>query len=82
MTVTSEGLPLNSKYIKMGREEGGFPSFPHTATPCNCLPCGLTVIHLRLCDSSLWTLARSQPPIFLHQVEDCDRRCQSDLGIL
>ena len=24
MTVTSEGLLLNSKYIKMGREEGGF----------------------------------------------------------
>ena len=28
----------------------GFSSFPLTATPCNCLPCGLTVIHLRLCD--------------------------------
>ena len=24
MTVTSEGLLLNSKYIKMGREERGF----------------------------------------------------------
>ena len=24
MTVTSEGLLLNSKYITMGREEGGF----------------------------------------------------------
>ena len=24
MTVMSEGLLLNSKYIKMGREEGGF----------------------------------------------------------
>ena len=24
MTVTSEGLLLNSKYIKMGREEGFF----------------------------------------------------------
>ena len=24
MTVTSEGLLLNSKYIKMGREKGGF----------------------------------------------------------
>ena len=32
MTVTSEGLLLNSKYIKMGREEGGFLSFPHTVT--------------------------------------------------
>ena len=38
MTVTSEGLLLNSKYIKMGREEVGFLSFPHTATSCNCLP--------------------------------------------
>ena len=24
MTVMSDGLLLNSKYIKMGREEGGF----------------------------------------------------------
>ena len=31
MTVISEGLLLNSKYIKMGREEEGFP---HTATSC------------------------------------------------
>ena len=38
----------------MGREElgggGGFSTLPHTTTACNCLPCGLTVIHLRLCD--------------------------------
>ena len=34
MTVMSEGLLLNSKYIKMGREEGGFLSFPHTVTSC------------------------------------------------
>ena len=27
MTVMSEGLLLNSKYIKMGREEGGFQAF-------------------------------------------------------
>ena len=38
MTVISEGLLLNSKYIKMAREEGGFSSFTHTATSCNCLP--------------------------------------------
>ena len=38
MTVMSEGLLLNSKYIKMGREEGGFLSFPHTATSCKRLP--------------------------------------------
>ena len=31
MTVMSEGLPLNSN-----REEGGFLSFPRTATPFNC----------------------------------------------
>ena len=37
MTVMSEGLLVNSKYIKMGREEGFFLSFPHTATSCNCL---------------------------------------------
>ena len=29
MIVMSEGFLLNSKYIKMGREEGGFSSFPH-----------------------------------------------------
>ena len=53
MTVMSEGLLLNSKYIliQTGREEGG-PVFKlySTATSCKCLPCGLTVIHLRLCD--------------------------------
>ena len=51
MTVTSEGLLRNSKYIKMGREEGGFLSFPHTATSCNCLPWvnHLAVIHLWFC---------------------------------
>ena len=38
ITVMSEGLLLNSKYIKMGREVGGFLSFPKTATSCNCLP--------------------------------------------
>ena len=38
MTAMSEGLLLNSKYIKMGREEGGFLSVPHPATSCNCLP--------------------------------------------
>ena len=41
MTVTSEGLPLNSK-IKIGREER-VSSFPHTATSCNCFPCGLII---------------------------------------
>ena len=51
MTVMSEGLLLNSKYFKMGREEGVFKlSFSHTATSCKCLPYGLTVIYLRLCD--------------------------------
>ena len=59
MIVMSEGLLLNSNYIKMGREKrggggggggGGVSSFPYTATSCDCLPCGLTVIHLQLCD--------------------------------
>ena len=30
MTVTSEGLLLNSKYIKMGREEGFFKLSSHS----------------------------------------------------
>ena len=50
MTVMSEDLLLNSKYIQNGSRGGGFSSFTHTATSCKCLPCGLTVIHLRLCD--------------------------------
>ena len=57
MTVISEGLLLNSKYIKMGREEGGFQAFltppknrPLPCMPGKCLPCSLTVIHLRLFD--------------------------------
>ena len=51
MTVMSEGLLLNSKYIQMGREEGGFQALlTQPATSCKCLPCSLTVIHLRLCD--------------------------------
>ena len=45
ITVISEGLLL-----KNGSRGGGFSNFPHTATSCKCLPCGLTVIHLRLCD--------------------------------
>ena len=43
MTVMSEGFPLNSKYIKMGREEMGFSSLPRSATSCNCLPCSLII---------------------------------------
>ena len=52
MTIISEGLLLNSKYIPMGREEGDSlqPFLTQPPQPCNCLPCGLTVIHLRLCD--------------------------------
>ena len=39
MTVRSEGLLLHSKYIKMGREDGGFQAFLiHAATAYNCLP--------------------------------------------
>ena len=30
MTVTSEGLLLNSKYIKMGRERGSFKLSSHS----------------------------------------------------
>ena len=38
MTVMSEGLLLNSKYIKMGLEEGGFQAFltqPPLVIVCN-----------------------------------------------
>ena len=49
MTVMREDLLLNSKYIKMGREEWGFQAFltkPPLVIVCHCL----TVIHLRLCE--------------------------------
>ena len=35
MTVMSEGLLLNSKYIKMGREEGGFQAFLKKLIVCH-----------------------------------------------
>ena len=43
MTVMSEGLLLNSKYIKMGLEEGVFKLSSHNHLL-------LAVIHLRFCD--------------------------------
>ena len=64
MTVVSEGLLLNSKYIlKWVARRRVFKLSSHSHLLC-CLPCGLTVIHLRLFDrkkslgavSSLWTL--------------------------
>ena len=54
MTVMSEGLLLTQTILKwVARSRGGgggVSSFPYTATSCDCLPCGLTVIHLQLCD--------------------------------
>ena len=41
MTVMSEGLLLNSKYIKMGREEGVFKLSLHS----HGLRCSLTVMN-------------------------------------
>ena len=62
MTAMSKGLPLNSKYIKNGRKEGVFQdplsSFPHTATFCNCLPCGLIIWQLSIY-GSVATLRRA-----------------------
>ena len=53
MTVMCEGLLLNSKYNKMGREEGGFQAFlthPPLVIVCHELIIQRAVIHLRLCD--------------------------------
>ena len=56
MTIMSEGLPLNSKYIKIGlEEEGGRVSQAfinsHLLYLFQCHAFNLlTVIHLRLCD--------------------------------
>ena len=38
MTVMSQGLLLNSKYIKMGREDGGFQVFLTQLPLVICLP--------------------------------------------
>ena len=50
MTVMSEGLASKFKIYYKGSRGGRFSSFPQRATSCNCLPCGLTVIHLQLRD--------------------------------
>ena len=50
MTVISEGLLLNSKYIKMGREEEGFQAFLTQAPVVLFATWSVTVIDLRLCD--------------------------------
>ena len=50
MTVISEGLLLNSKYIKMGREEEGFQAFLIQAPVVLFAMRSVTVIDLRLCD--------------------------------
>ena len=50
MTVMSEGLLLNSKHIKMGREEGGFQALLTQLPLVNVCHAVLTVFHLRLCD--------------------------------
>ena len=67
MTVISEGLLLNSKYIyiKVGRKEEGFQAFLTQPPVVLFAMRSVTVIDLRLCDrkkslhcrcSSLWTL--------------------------
>ena len=47
MTVMSEGLLLNSKYIKMGREKGGFQALltqlPLKIVFHELIICGLTI---------------------------------------
>ena len=50
MTVISEGLLLNSKYIKMGREEEGFQAFLTQAPVVLFAMRSVTVNDLRLCD--------------------------------
>ena len=50
MTVMSEGLLLNSKYIKMGREEGGFRAFltePPLEIVCHAVSNGHPFMALR-----------------------------------
>ena len=44
MTVMSEGLLLNLKYIKMGRKKGGFQAFFTQLPLVVVCPCGLMVI--------------------------------------
>ena len=53
MTVMSEGLLLNVKYIKMGREERFFLSFPHSATSCNVVCHELIIWRLSIYGSAM-----------------------------
>ena len=52
MTVMSEGLLLNSKYIKMGREEGGFRAFL-TKSPLVIVCHKLIIWQLTICGSAM-----------------------------
>ena len=50
MTVISKGLLLNSKYIKMGRKEGGFQAFltqPPLVIVCHAVSNGYRFTALR-----------------------------------
>ena len=48
ITVISEGLLLNSKYIKMGCEEGGFQAFL-TQPPLVIVYCLLFIVYCVVC---------------------------------
>ena len=71
MTIMSEGLPLNSKYIKMGLEKGGFQAFKEL--PLVVLAMSLTIMvfnHLRWSETgqgslriSMITGITTAPPI-------------------
>ena len=52
MTVMSEGLLLNSKYIKMGREEGFFLAFL-TQLPLVIVCCELIIWRLSIYGSAM-----------------------------
>ena len=54
MTVMSEGLLLNSKYIKMGREEGGFQAFlTQPPAPLVTVCHKLIIWRLTICGSAM-----------------------------
>ena len=75
MTVMSEGLLLNSNYNKMGREEGGFSSFPLVIV-CHELIIQRAVIHLRLCDGLKCRCSISC------QAKSVSNSCQANLHLL
>ena len=73
MTVVSEGLLLNSKYIKMGREEGGFQALL-TQLPL-VIVCHELIIWLPACRRLLFNLLHAEKVPFPRATKEIGDVC-------